>query len=121
MTLSVQLFKTGFLQISPEMEEASRVSGASWIHTFRIVNMPLILPTTAVVAMMVFASAIRQVGALVFLFTGKTQPLSILQLELLFDSELGAAAVVGTIVVLLGVSVAVVARFIEGKYSLGAT
>jgi iron(III) transport system permease protein len=121
ITLSVQLFKTGFLQISPEMEEASRVAGASWISTFRVVDMPLILPTTAVVAMMVFASAIRQVGALVFLFTGKTQPLSILQLELLFDSELGAAAVVGTIVVLIGVSAAIVARFFESRFSLDTT
>jgi iron(III) transport system permease protein len=118
ITLGVQLFKSGFLQISPELEEASRVAGASWINTFRVVDMPLILPTAAVVAMMVFASAIRQVGAMVFLFTGQTQPLAILQLELLFGSELGPAAVVGTVVVLLGVSGAAIARYIEGKYSL---
>ncbi len=118
ITLGVQLFKSGFLQISPEMEEASRVAGASWLRTFRVVDMPLILPTAAVVAMMVFASAIRQVGALVFLFTGHTQPLSILQMELLFGSELGAAAVVGTVVVLLSISGAAVARFVENKYSL---
>jgi iron(III) transport system permease protein len=109
------------MQIGPEMEEASRVAGASWLNTFRVVDIPLILPTTAVVAMMVFASAIRQVGALVFLFTSQTQPLSILQLELLFDSELGAAAVVGTIVAIIGISGAAVARFIESKYSLGST
>jgi iron(III) transport system permease protein len=121
ITLSVQLFKSGFMQIGPEMEEASRVAGASWLNTFRVVDIPLILPTTAVVAMMVFASAIRQVGALVFLFTSQTQPLSILQLELLFDSELGAAAVVGTIVAIIGISGAAVARFIESKYSLGST
>ena len=121
ITLGVQMFKSGFLQINPEMEEASRVVGASWINTFRVIDMPLILPTTAVVAMMVFASAIRQVGALVFLFTGQTQPLAILQLELLFDSELGAAAVIGTVVALLGIFGAAVARFIEGKYSLGTT
>jgi len=121
ITLGVQLFKSGFMQINPEMEEASRVVGASWINTFRVIDMPLILPTTAVVAMMVFASAIRQVGALVFLFTGKTQPLAILQLELLFDSELGAAAVIGTVVALLGIFGATVARFVAGKYSFGTT
>ena len=100
------------------MEEASQVSGASWIQTFRVVDMPLILPTAAVVAMMVFASAIRQVGALVFLFTGRTEPLSILQMELLFGSELGAAAVVGTVVVLLSVGGAIAARVVENRYSL---
>jgi len=121
ITLGVQLFKSGFLQISPEMEEASRVAGASWLGTFRVVDIPLILPTAAVVAMMIFASAIRQVGAMVFLFTGQTQPLAILQLELLFGSELGPAAVVGTVIVLLGVSGAAVARFIEGKFSLEST
>ena len=68
--------------------------------------------------MMVFASAIRQVGALVFLFTGRTQPLSILQMELLFGSELGAAAVVGTVVVILSIGGAWVARIVENRYSL---
>ena len=118
ITLSVHLFKSGFLQIGREMEEASQVSGALWFQTFRVVDMPLILPTAAVVAMMVFASAIRQVGALVFLFTGRTEPLSILQMELLFGSELGAAAVVGTVVVLLSVGGAIAARVVENRYSL---
>ena len=118
ITLGVHLFKSGFLQIGREMEEASQVSGASWFHTFRVIDMPLILPTAAVVAMMVFASAIRQVGALVFLFTGSTEPLSILQMELLFGSELGSAAVVGTMVVLLSVGGAIAARLVESKYSL---
>jgi iron(III) transport system permease protein len=120
ITLGVQLFKSGFLQISRDMEEASAVSGASWLTTFRVVDMPLILPTAAVVAMMVFASAIRQVGALVFLFTGQTQPLAILQMELLFGSELGAAAVVGTIVAMLSIAGAVAARIVENKYRLGS-
>jgi len=118
ITLGVHLFKSGFLQIGREMEEASQVSGASWFRTFRVIDMPLILPTAAVVAMMVFASAIRQVGALVFLFTGSTEPLSILQMELLFGSELGSAAVVGTVVVLLSVGGAIAARLVESKYSL---
>lgn len=121
ITLGVQLFKSGFLQISTELEEASRVSGASWARTFRVIDMPLIMPTAAVVAMMVFASAIRQIGALVFLFTGRTQPLSILQMELLFGSELGAAAVVGTVVALLSISGAVAARAVEQKYSWHAS
>src|SRR5207302_6428577 len=56
LTLGTQITKASLLQLGAEMEEASRVAGASWWHTFRHVVLPLIAPTIAVVGVIAFAS-----------------------------------------------------------------
>jgi iron(III) transport system permease protein len=112
ITLGVQIFKSGILQLSVHLEEASQVVGGSWLHTFRSIVVPLMFPTMMVVAVMVFAVTVRQVSTVILLTTGPTTPLAVLQLELLYGAELGAAAVVGTLIVLLSTGAAVVARLL---------
>ncbi len=99
ITLGTQIIKVAMLQIGADVEEAGRAVGGSWFRTFRGILVPLSAPAIAVVAIMVFATSIRQVGAIVLLSTGQTRPLSILQLEFLASGILGPAAVVGVIIV----------------------
>jgi len=61
---------------------------------------------------MVFANTVRQVSTIILLTTGPSTPLFVLQLELLYGAELGPAAVVGTMIVLLSSGVAVGARLL---------
>ena len=117
MTFSVQMLKSSFLQLGADLEEAGRVNGGSFWFTLRHILVPLMLPTAAVVAVMIFGSVSRQVGSIVLLTTGESEPLSVLQLGYLMAEDYSAASVVGTILVGLGTLLAVAVR--KSGYTLG--
>jgi ABC-type Fe3+ transport system permease subunit len=75
------------------------------------------LPTAAVVAVMIFGSVSRQVGSIILLTTGESGPLSVLQLGYLMAEDYSAASVVGTILVALGVLLAMVVK--KSGYQFG--
>ena len=110
MTFSVQMLKSTFLQLGADLEEAGRVNGGSFWFTLRHILLPLMLPATAVVAVMVFGSVSRQVGSIVLLTTGESEPLSVLQLGYLMAEDYSAASVVGSLLVAMGVFLAVLVR-----------
>ena len=110
MTFSVQMLKSTFLQLGADLEEAGRVNGGSFWFTLRHILLPLMLPAAAVVAVMVFGSVSRQVGSIVLLTTGESEPLSIRQLGYLMAEDYSAASVVGSLLVAMGVLLAVLVR-----------
>lgn len=117
MTFSVQMLKSSLLQLGSDLEEAGRVNGGSFWFTLRHVLAPLMLPTAAVVAVMIFGSVSRQVGSIILLTTGESEPLSVLQLGYLMAEDYSAASVVGTILVGLGVLLAVAVK--KAGYQFG--
>ncbi len=117
MTLGVQILKVHMLQIGLEVEEAGRVVGGSWTRTFRSIITPLASPA---IAIMVFASTIRQVGSIILLSTGDTRVLTILQLEFLTEGVLGPASVIGVVIVMISLTAASLVRFISGRFGVQA-
>jgi len=118
MTLGVQMIKVHMLQLGAEVEEAGRVVGGSWVRTFRSIIVPLTVPTMAVVGVLVFASAIRQVGSIILLSTGETRVLSILQLEFLTEGMIGPAAVIGAVIVAISLIAAIIVRVISVRFGV---
>lgn len=118
MTFSVQMMKSTLLQLGFDLEEAGRVNGGSRWFTARHILIPLMLPTAAVVAVMVFGSVSRQVGSIVLLTTAESEPLSVLQLGYLRSEDYSAASVVGTILAGLGIVLAMMVR--KSGYKFGA-
>jgi iron(III) transport system permease protein len=112
ITLTTQVLKTNLRQLGAELEEASAASGASWWHTLRHVVVPLMAPSLAVVGVLAFSAAARATSQVALLATHNTQPLSILQLNLLTDNNFEAASVIGVFILLLTVGVAVIARLL---------
>ena len=121
MTFSVQMLKSTFLQLGADLEEAGRVNGGSFWFTLRHILLPLMLPAIAVVAVMVFGSVSRQVGSIVLLTTGESEPLSVLQMGYLMAEDYSAAAVVGTLLVSMGVLLALLARKSGQQFGLHQT
>ena len=121
MTFSVQMLKSTFLQLGADLEEAGRVNGGSFWFTLRHILLPLMLPAMAVVAVMVFGSVSRQVGSIVLLTTGESEPLSVLQMGYLMAEDYSAAAVVGTLLVSMGVLLALLARKSGQQFGLHQT
>jgi iron(III) transport system permease protein len=110
MALTVQLVKSHLLQIGSELEESARISGGSWLYTFRRVLVPLLMPTLVTVGLVSFISAVQNVAHVAILTTGENQPLAIFQLNYLSNGQYETAAVVGVIVVLMTTGVAIAGR-----------
>jgi iron(III) transport system permease protein len=74
-------------QISTELEQAARVSGANWITTARHVLMPLLAPALTTSFVLLFLLAIRNLVLVVFFYTPDSRVLS----TVLWESWTGRA------------------------------
>ena len=110
ITLGTQMVRNRLAELSPFWSEAAWVAGASRWATWRTVVLPLYARTLAVVAIMVFKSAIRDVGHIALLSSADNQPLSILQLGFIADGRSEPAAVVGVLLAMLASVAACVVR-----------
>ncbi|MBP1155402.1 MULTISPECIES: iron ABC transporter permease [unclassified Paenibacillus] len=118
MTTGVQLIKSNMVQLHSELEEASAVSGGSWLYTYRRVLLPILAPALLSVGIITFITASRSVAQITMLVTSKNRPLSILQLDYMVDGKYEAAAISGVFVVLLTIGVAILARTIGKKFGI---
>ena len=67
--VTTQAFKAGLLQLGAELEEAARVSGASWAYTSWRILLPLLAPIAAAVGLMNFGSALTSISIPVLLYS----------------------------------------------------
>jgi iron(III) transport system permease protein len=93
--VTTQAFKAAFLQLGSDLEEAARVTGASWWYTYRRILLPLLAPMVAAVGLLNFGSALTSISTPVLLYSAQSRPLSILLLEYSFSGELERAAALG--------------------------
>jgi iron(III) transport system permease protein len=108
------------LQLGKEIEEAGRVVGGSWNATFRKIIVPLAVPAYAVVGIIVFASTIRNVASVMLLSSGNNRVLSVLQVEFLSTGSLGPAAVVGTVIMLISLTAALIVQILSHRFGIHA-
>lgn len=99
--VSTQAFKSAFLQLGPDLEEAARVAGGSWRYTYIRILLPLVAPVALTVGMLNFGSALTSVSTPVLLYSAQSRPLSILLLEYSFTGELERAAALGLLVTMI--------------------
>ena len=110
--VSTQAFKAGFLQLGGDLEEAARVSGASWWATYRRILLPLLAPIATAVGLINFGNALTSISTPVLLYTHQSRPLAILLLEYSFTGELERGAALGLLItVIIGVMVIVGGKF----------
>lgn len=110
---STQLFKSVYLQMGQELEDASKVSGAGWWRTYFRIWLPLIMPVLVLVGTFNFVLAAQATSSIILLASRGTVTLSILALELMTHAdgaELEAAGIVSLVMIAMTVGVALVAR-----------
>jgi iron(III) transport system permease protein len=112
MPLGVQIIKSGLMQLGPDLEEASRVAGASWWTTYRLIVLRLMAPMLVAVGMITFVGAARNIGNIALLSTSANRPLSILQLDYIAQRKLEEAMVVACVIMLISLSGALLARLL---------
>ncbi len=119
MPLGVQIIKSGLMQLGGELEEASRVAGASWWITYRRIVLRLMLPTLVAVGMITFVGAARNIANVALLSTTANRPLAILQLDYIAEKKFEEAVVVACIIMFISLAGALVARVLGVRGGVG--
>lgn len=115
MPFGTQMIKSVLIQLGSDLEEASKVCGGTWFHTFRRVILPLAMPALITVGLVGFISAARDISTVVLLGSGRSRTLSLLMLDFAAGAEFEKATVVAVIIVGLVVGAALAARALGGQ------
>ncbi len=98
------------MQLGNELEEASRVVGASWWRTFTRVVLPIMVPVLLLVGVMNFIHAARDIASVALVATADTKTLALLQLDYMVEGRYEAASVASFVVILMSTGIALLAR-----------
>jgi iron(III) transport system permease protein len=109
MPLGVHLIASSLMQLSPELEEAATMSGASTWATLRRVTMPLVAPMLASVFVLIFMATMRDIAATVLLATPGTRTMPLLMFEYATAGRQEAAAVVGVLTSAIALAITAIA------------
>ncbi|AEG92678.1 ABC transporter permease [Ramlibacter tataouinensis] len=114
MPAGYQQMQAAFHGIHPELEEASRILGASRMKTLRLITAPLLRTSVIATWCFVFIGTIRELSATILLTTANTKLVSVIIYDLNESGDMGAISVLG--IMLLAVSFTVV--FIANRLPL---
>ena len=109
-----QQLSASFRSLSPELEEASRILGATRLATLRNITAPLLGPSLVATWCFIFVAVVRELSAAVILFTSETKVLSVLIFDLKESGDLAAISVLGLTMLVLTGAVIVAANRLPG-------
>ena len=105
-----RITSAGVSQIKHELEEAAAVCGATWLTTFRRVVLPLLLPTTMAVWLLIFIVNFREFTIALLLGSVDNQMLGPLLWRYVSSSEMGQASALAVIMAAILLTVGGLAR-----------
>ncbi|MEW6451881.1 MAG: iron ABC transporter permease [Pseudomonadota bacterium] len=105
LTLSLpaayQQMQSAFRAIHPELEDASRILGATRLRSLREITAPMLRTSVIATWCFVFVGTIRELSAAVMLFTSETKVISVLIFDLNESGDLAAISVLGIIMLVV--------------------
>jgi iron(III) transport system permease protein len=118
-----QMLRSAFHGLHPELEEASRILGASRLKSLWRITAPLLAASLVATWCFIFIGAIRELSATILLTTASTKLVSVLIYDLNESGDLGSIAVLGLILMAATFVVVAAANRLSGgrKRSLRAT
>jgi iron(III) transport system permease protein len=109
-----QQMQSAFRAVHPELEDASRILGATRLRALREITAPLLRTSVIATWCFIFVSVIRELSAAIILFTSETKVVSVLIFDLKESGDLGAIAVLGLLMLLLTFAVVIFVNRIPG-------
>ena len=92
-----QQLQSAFRTVSVDLEEASRILGATRLQSLGHITAPLLRTSVIATWCFIFVGVIRELSAAIILFTSETKVISVLIFDLNESGDLGAIAVLGII------------------------
>jgi iron(III) transport system permease protein len=102
LAVSLQTTEAGLAKITPSMEDAARSLGATPAGTLARVHMPLLRPTLATAALLVFVDVLKELPATFALRPFNFDTLAVQAYNLAKDERLAEAAVPSLVIVAIG-------------------
>jgi iron(III) transport system permease protein len=102
-------------QLSSEMEEAARASGASWARTLVDISAPLLKSGLLAAWIVVFAVTLRELSMAILLYVPGTETLPVAIYSFIDNGTFEIAAAVSVVLILLSITAMLVLRALTGK------
>ncbi len=90
-----QQMQAAFRTIHPELEDASRILGATRLRSLWEITAPLLRTGVIATWCFIFVGVMRELSAAIILFTSETKVISVLIYDLNESGDLGAISVIG--------------------------
>jgi iron(III) transport system permease protein len=113
-----QQLQSAYRAVNPELEDASRILGATRMQALRHVTAPLLRSSVIATWCFIFVSVIRELSAAIMLFTSETKVLSVLIFDLKESGDLGAISVLGISMLVITFAVVIAVNRIPGFGSI---
>nr|WP_281413585.1 iron ABC transporter permease [Microvirga antarctica] len=110
-----QFVRNGVKQLSTELEEAGRMSGASWTRTLVDISVPLLKSGMMAAWMMVFAVTLRELSMAVLLNVRGTETMPIAIFNFVDNGTFESAAAVSVVLIAMSILSVAILRRIAGK------
>jgi iron(III) transport system permease protein len=102
------------LRVSPELDRASRVAGASWLRTVVSILVPLLRPALVSGFVLLFISFLKEYSSAIFLFARGSEVIGTTMIELWRQGNSGPVAALATIQLVITFVVLVVSQRLFG-------
>src|SRR6186713_1014790 len=109
-----QQMQSALHAVHPELEDASRILGATRLRSLWQITAPLLRTSVIATWCFVFVGVIRELSAAIMLFTSETKVLSVLIYDLNESGDLGAISVIGLGMLLITFAVVITVNRIPG-------
>ncbi|HMF23311.1 MAG TPA: iron ABC transporter permease [Pseudolabrys sp.] len=113
MPAAYQQLQSAFKAVHPELEDASRILGASRLRALWQITAPLLRTSVIATWCFIFVGVIRELSAAVMLFTSETKVLSVLIYDLNESGDLAAIAVLGLLMLILTFGIVALANTLK--------
>lgn len=110
-----QQLQTAFRAVHPELEEASRILGATRLRALKDITAPLVRSGLIAAWCFVFIGVMRELSAAIMLFTASTKPISVVIYDLNESGDLGAISVLGLAMLLITFAIVLLVNRIQGS------
>jgi iron(III) transport system permease protein len=101
MPSAYQQLQAAFATIHPELEDASRILGATRLQSLRQITAPLLRTGVIATWCFIFIGVMRELSAAIVLFTSQTKVISVLIYDLNESGDLAAISVLGIAMLLI--------------------
>jgi len=109
-----QQLQSAFRAVHPELEEASRILGATRLRALRDVTAPLLRSGVIAAWCFIFIGVMRELSAAIMLFTANTKVISVVIYDLNESGDLGAISVLGLTMLIVTFAVVLLVNRLPG-------
>ena len=109
-----QQLQSAFRAVHPELEDASRILGATRLRALREITAPLLRTSVIATWCFIFVGVIRELSAAIMLFTSETKVISVLIFDLNESGDLAAISVLGLVMLLITFAIVILANKMPG-------